>query len=118
MPHMLDIMPENGVYIYSSSEAFTEEQTFSFLRLWNWLQYFGFEVKGFRVKKDEKPVFERGLHASGHISREELREVIEKIDPDHIIPVHTENPEWFRRNWREKVVPLRDGESWEVSERG
>lgn len=114
MPHLLDVMPDGGTYIYSSSEAFGEEQEFSFLRLWNWLQYFGFEVHGFKVDKSGKPIFEKGLHASGHISREELREVIGEIDPDYIIPVHTENPRWFEANWGEKAVILENGESWEV----
>ena len=114
MPHLLDVMPDGGTYIYSSSEAFGEEQEFSFLRLWNWLQYFGFEVHGFKVDKSGKPIFEKGLHASGHISREELREVIGEIDPDYIIPVHTENPRWFEANWDQKAVILENGESWEV----
>ena len=114
MPHLLDVMPEGGVYIYSSSEAFTEEQTFSFLRLWNWLQYFRFEVHGFSVNTDGKPVFEKGLHASGHISKEELEKVISDIDPDVLIPVHTESPGWFKEKWDEKVVLLKDGEGWEI----
>lgn len=114
MPHLLDVMPNGGTYIYSSSEAFGEEQEFSFLRLWNWLQYFGFEVHGFRINGYGKPIFEKGLHASGHISREELRGIIDEVNPDYIIPVHTENPMWFRNNWGEKAVVLRNGESWEV----
>ncbi|WP_457752294.1 MBL fold metallo-hydrolase RNA specificity domain-containing protein [Thermococcus sp.] len=114
MPHLLDVMPDGGVYIYSSSEAFGEEQEFSFLRLWNWLQYFGFDVHGFQIDKNGHPIFEKGLHASGHISREELVEVIDEVDPDYIIPVHTENPEWFRENWGDKTILLNDGESWEA----
>ncbi len=114
MPHLLDVMPHGGVYIYSSSEAFGEEQEFSFLRLWNWLRYFGFEVHGFKVDEHGKPVFERGLHASGHVSREELVRVIDEIDPDYIIPVHTENPMWFKENWGEKTVVLKNGERWEI----
>ncbi|MDK2854413.1 MAG: ribonuclease [Thermococcaceae archaeon] len=114
MPHLLDVMPDGGVYIYSSSEAFTEEQTFSFLRLWNWLQYFGFEVHGFKVDSEGRPTFEKGLHASGHISKEELEKIIDEIDPDYIIPVHTESPEWFKVRWDEKVVVVKDGDNWEV----
>ena len=114
MPHLLDVITDGGVYIYSSSEAFTEEQTFSFRRLWNWLQYFRFEVHGFSVDVDGKPVFEKGLHASGHISKEELEEVINDIDPDVLIPVHTESPEWFKEKWGEKVILPKDGKSWEV----
>ncbi len=111
LPHLLDIMPNGGTYIYSSSEAFGEEQAFSFLRLWNWLQLFGFEVHGFRVDESGKLIFERGLHASGHLSKEEIVEVVEKIDPDLIIPVHTENPTWFAENF-EKAVVMRDGETF------
>ncbi|AMM54974.1 RNA-metabolising metallo-beta-lactamase [Pyrococcus kukulkanii] len=115
MPHLLDVMPSGGVYIYSSSEAFTEEQVFSFLRLWNWLQHFGFEVYGFKVLRDGRPVFEKGLHASGHASREDLIRVIDKVDPDYIIPVHTENPEWFKGAFgSERVVILNNGESFEI----
>ena len=109
LPHLLDIMPDGGVYIYSSSEAFGEEQVFSFFRLWNWLKLFGFEVRGFRIE-NEKLIFERGLHASGHLSKEEIVEIVEKIDPDVIIPVHTENPGWFADKFENAVV-MGDGET-------
>ena len=56
----------------------------------------------------------RELHASGHISQEELKEVIEKIDLDYIIPLHTEKPEWFGQIFGKRTVLLRNGESWEV----
>lgn len=36
------------------------------------------------------------VHASGHCSREELREVIEKIKPKRLFPIHTENPLEFK----------------------
>ena len=114
LPHLLDVMPDGGVYIYSSSEAFGEEQEFSFLRLWNWIKHFGFEVHGFRIDKSGKPTFEKGLHASGHLSKSEIVEVVEKIDPDYVIPVHTENPAWFVERFENAVV-VRDGETVEFN---
>ncbi|ADC69223.1 RNA-metabolising metallo-beta-lactamase [Methanocaldococcus sp. FS406-22] len=111
MPHLLDVNPNGGVYIYSSSEAFGEEQEFSFLRLWYWLKHFGFEIYGFRVNEYGKPVFDKSLHTSGHISKEGLRKVIEKIDPNYIIPVHTENPELFKWAFGDDVLLLKNGES-------
>ncbi len=109
MPHLLDINPKKGTYIYSSSEAFTEEQTFSFERLWNWLRRFKFVVYGFKIEKSGLS-FDRKFHASGHISRDELIKVIEKIDPDIIIPVHTEDPFWFKENFENPKV-FKNGES-------
>ena len=81
--------PSNGTYIYSSSEAFTEEQEFDFLRLYNWLEYFNFRVYGFKMVFEgerPKPKFVRGYHASGHASKSDLMWVIEQIDPDVVIP--------------------------------
>ncbi|WP_253910331.1 MBL fold metallo-hydrolase RNA specificity domain-containing protein [Thermococcus sp. 101 C5] len=62
----------------------------------------------------ESQYLKGGLHASGHVSREELEKVIDEIDPDYIIPVHTESREWFKENWEEKTVILKNGGSWEV----
>jgi len=117
MKHLLDIKPEEGAYIYSSSEAFSEEQEFDFLRLYNWLREFNLRVYGFEMVMEGgrlSPSFQRGYHASGHASKEDLRKIIEKIDPDVIIPVHTENPRWFAENF-ENVVVMRDGESLELN---
>ncbi|AGK61333.1 putative hydrolase of the metallo-beta-lactamase superfamily [Archaeoglobus sulfaticallidus PM70-1] len=117
MKHLLDIKPDGGAYIYSSSEAFSEEQEFDFLRLYNWLQEFGLRVYGFEMVLDNGrlvPSFIRGFHASGHASKGDLRWVIEQIDPDVIIPVHTENSVWFEENF-ENVVVLKDGETIEVN---
>jgi len=117
MKHLLDIRPDGGSYIYSSSEAFSEEQEFDFLRLYNWLQEFGLRVYGFEMVLEGGklvPSFIRGFHASGHVSKSDLRWVIEQIDPDVIIPVHTENPGWFVENF-ENVVVLRDGETYALN---
>ena len=117
MKHLLDIKPEGGSYIYSSSEAHSEEQEFDFLRLYNWLETFNFRVYGFEmVFEGERPEprFVKGYHASGHASKDDLRRIIEQIDPDTIIPVHTENPGWFAENF-DGVVVLKNGDSVEVS---
>jgi mRNA degradation ribonuclease J1/J2 len=36
------------------------------------------------------------LHASGHAPGNQLVEMIETINPETLIPVHTENPQWFK----------------------
>ena len=102
LKHLLDITPRNGTYIYSSSEAFEEESEFDFIRLNHWLKHFDFSVHGFDIKIEngkERPEFTKGFHASGHASKSDLTHAIETIDPDYIIPVHTENPMWFSENF-------------------
>ena len=41
-------------------------------------------------------------HASGHVSKDDLVQLIELVDPDIVIPVHTDNPEKL-----ERIVPNR-----------
>ncbi|MEM2874822.1 MAG: MBL fold metallo-hydrolase [Candidatus Hadarchaeales archaeon] len=109
--NLLDIRPDGGLYIYSSSEAFNEEDVFDFSRLWNWLSMFGIRVVGFRIGNDGKPVFTGGFHASGHAPPMELVEMIEEISPKVVVPVHTENPDFFRERVRgPEVRILRNGE--------
>ena len=100
MKHLIDIKPDGGHYIYSSSEAHNEEQVIDFVRLGRWLVRFGIEAHGFRIGDDGKPVFESDdgpLHASGHVSADDLTSMIREIDPEVLIPVHTENPRWFKK---------------------
>jgi len=114
--NLLDIKPKAGTYIYSSSEAFEEESEFDYLRLNNWLKFFNFEIIGFEIIEDEtriKPQFMKGYHASGHVSKSDLIRVIETIDPDIIIPVHTDSPEWFSDNF-ENAVLLKDNEAYTI----
>jgi ribonuclease J len=100
MKHLLDIKPDGGTYVYSSSEAWSEEQNVDFVRLGQWLDFFKMKSYGFSiVAKDDvlKPEFTKGYHASGHASMSDLEHVISEIDPEVIIPVHTENPTWFSK---------------------
>ena len=115
MKHLLDIKPEKGTYIYSSSEAFDEESELDFVRFNNWLKHFSFIIYGFEIIKDKgrlKPTFQKGFHASGHVSKKDIQWTIETIDPDVIIPVHTDDPTWF--NNFDKVVLLKDGQTHRI----
>ncbi len=117
MKHLLDIKPRSGTYIYSSTEAFSEEQEFDFQRLYNWLKEFGLVIYGFEMvieKGKVKPKFIKGYHASGHVSSSDLRRMIDEIDPDIIIPVHTGSQKWFEREF-EKAKILGDGKSFEFN---
>ncbi len=110
MKHLLDIKPEKGTYIYSSCEPFNEEMEIDFKRLWEWLTTFNLTPKGIVKNEKEGTVdIEPGFHASGHAAPDDISWVIDTIDPDIIIPVHTENPSWFADKWENTRV-MHDGE--------
>ncbi|UCC19736.1 MAG: MBL fold metallo-hydrolase [Promethearchaeota archaeon] len=116
LKNLLDIKPTQGTYIYSSSEAFEEESEFDFQRLYNWLNHIGFEIFGFEIIKKSgrlKPKFMEGYHASGHASKSDLIKVIDIVDPDIIIPVHTDNPKWFSKQFDNAVI-LKDNETYRL----
>jgi ribonuclease J len=116
MKHLLDIRPNGGTYIYSACEAFSEEMEIDFVRLWHWLERFNIRPAGFSVVNmddgEHKSCFDKRFHASGHASREDIAWVIEQIDPDYIVPIHTEAREWFDENF-ENVVMVNEGLAYE-----
>ncbi|MEM3587141.1 MAG: MBL fold metallo-hydrolase RNA specificity domain-containing protein, partial [Candidatus Jordarchaeaceae archaeon] len=87
---IIEIRPEAGsVYIYSSSEPFTEEGEMDFERLKNWLACYGL------------PLYQ--IHASGHVMPHQLAEVIRRVSPKKLIPVHTEYPETFKKYFGKNI---------------
>lgn len=102
--NLVDLEPEGGTYIYSSSEAYNEEQKIDAWRLSNWLDHFGLRKVGGLPGAEQGP-----YHASGHIDGPSLVGLIEQIGADRILPVHTEHPEWFEERWGGRVVRLREG---------
>jgi len=88
-------------YISASTEPFNEEMEIDEAKMMNWLDFFhityDYETEGaqqFFVRK----------HVSGHASQKELKELIEKVNPSKIIPIHTNNPEIFENLFPGKVI--------------
>ena len=106
MPNLLDFNPEvlkSGVYIHSTSEAYTEEQKIDAIRFLNWLELFGIKSYGIE-KKEGMPFYSREFHASGHISASQLASLIDTLSPEIVIPVHTEHPELFQELTDRKII--------------
>ncbi|MBI4513959.1 MAG: MBL fold metallo-hydrolase [Gemmatimonadetes bacterium] len=97
--NLIDIDPPGGTYIYSSSEAYTEEQVIDLGRLASWLRHFNLRVVGGLPGAESGP-----YHASGHIDGPSLEQLIETISPERILPVHTEHLDWFQARWPGKVA--------------
>ena len=78
------IQPKDADYIYSSSEHFLEgEENEEEKRvLDNWMRHFG--------------VAFHKAHCSGHASRQDLEEMVKQINPNVLIPIHTQNAEDFK----------------------
>ena len=116
MKHLLDIKPNGGTYIYSACEAFSEEMEIDFVRLWHWLERFNITPCGFSLEKNEggeyRPCFDKRFHASGHASREDITWAIDQIDPDYIVPIHTEARDWFAEIF-ENVIVVDEGRTYE-----
>ncbi|MEJ2281765.1 MAG: MBL fold metallo-hydrolase [Candidatus Bathyarchaeota archaeon] len=81
MNQLTDIKPENAVWIKSSCDAFCDEMKIDEERKNNWLAHFN-------IKK-------YSTHASGHASGKEIKEMIATINPEILIPIHTEKSNFF-----------------------
>ena len=105
LKNLIDIKPEGGLYIFSSSEAHNEEQELNVWRLNNWLEHFHFTPRGLprpprRASKNrgadwEIPPEELKLHASGHAGARDLLTIVRRIRPEILIPVHSLAPEFY-----------------------
>jgi ribonuclease J len=79
-------------YISASTEPFSEEMEIDESKMVHWLDFFGITYD--YEKKGKDKIFVR-RHVSGHASKSELYELIERINPKKIIPIHTEDPNLF-----------------------
>jgi ribonuclease J len=116
MKHLLDVMPQGGCYIYSSSEAHSEEAEIDMERLHNWISFYGLETVGFRMepidggkRRKFRMVGEKGFHASGHMPGREILELVDRIRPEHLIPIHTEGGEAFRKRFEGTGIEILSG---------
>lgn len=91
--NLLDINTKYGSYVFTRSEPFNEDLTVDFHKLQNWIRYLDME-------------FHKGenLHVSGHATRKEIEQVVDIINPKHIVPVHTQNPDKFKEIFKDKVI--------------
>ena len=88
-------------YISASTEPFNEEMEIDETKMVYWLDFFKVNYDS-KMKKNQKIFVRR--HVSGHASKTELQELIEKINPKEIIPIHTKNPWVFEVIFAGKVV--------------
>jgi ribonuclease J len=88
-------------YISASTEPFNEEMEIDETKMVNWLDFFSIDYD-FEIKNDQKIFVRR--HVSGHASQSELKELIHKIKPRKIIPIHTINPKLFESMFAGKVI--------------
>ena len=72
---------ENGIFFYGLWSGYTEQ--YGMKALLDEVQRYGLYI--------------HTLHTSGHADAESISKVIEKASPKKILPVHTENAEWFDR---------------------
>ncbi len=88
---LIDIRPDRGSpFIHSMSEPFSEEDIKDEV-LHNWLSHFGLRF--------------HQLHASGHLSREQIVEVVDEISAKKVFPVHTEDALLFKQACRNVEMP-------------
>ncbi|PIM79663.1 MBL fold metallo-hydrolase [Fusobacterium pseudoperiodonticum] len=93
---MMCIRSSMKQYLENRSKEFSFEGCVLFYSMWE-----GYKkqenMKEFLEFMEEKGVKTISLHTSGHADEKDFDKLIKKIEPEIIIPVHTENSEWFKR---------------------
>ena len=72
---------ENGLLVYSFWNGYREKE----------------DIKEFLSECEALGLEIVTLHTSGHADSEAIDKLISRINPNAIIPVHTENAEWFNK---------------------
>lgn len=81
MNQLTDIKPTHAIWIKSSCGPLCEDMELDEKRKNNWLRHFNIQ--------------EFFVHSSGHASGNEIRNMITEINPQKVIPIHTEHPTLF-----------------------
>ena len=93
---MMCIRSSMKQYLENRSKEFSFEGCVLFYSMWE-----GYKkqenMKEFLKFMEEKGVKTISLHTSGHADEKDFDKLIKKVEPEIIIPVHTENSEWFKR---------------------
>jgi len=93
LKELIDIKPEAGsTYIRSVCEPFDLEMELDLKKVENWLAHFGLY-----------PYTQ--IHASGHLNYDEIRDAVQTINPQALIPVHTQHPEIFQNLHNNVIIP-------------
>ena len=91
------IKPGKADYIYSSSEHFLEGEENKKMKtvLENWLERYDIKL--------------HKAHCSGHAAAADIEKMVKRINPDMLIPIHTQNPEEFKKLQNNVEIPLNNG---------
>lgn len=88
---LIDIRPKEGsCYIYSLTAPFSDEMELDVARMRRWIDHF-------KLSWNE-------AHASGHMGKENLIKLIDAINPETLIPIHTETPQFYK-NYKKIFYP-------------
>ncbi|HHY00381.1 MAG TPA: MBL fold metallo-hydrolase [Methanothermobacter sp.] len=85
LKELIDIKPENGIYIQSSTEPFDDQMEINQAKVQKWLELF------------KLPLLNEGFHASGHANGQEILNMIRDINPEKVYPVHTIHKNKFQK---------------------
>lgn len=87
------IQPKNADFIYASSEHFLEgeENEDQTKVMHNWMEHFGIKF--------------HMAHCSGHVDKQGLTETIREINPQILIPIHTQNAKEFEKLHKNVILP-------------
>ena len=72
------------------------------------IEHFG--MKGIGLPREELnweiPQDEKGYHSSGHACGKDLLDMIRRVNPKILIPIHTEDPHYFVKNLADTDIEI------------
>lgn len=88
MTDLFDIFPDRaaagGLYVHSQTQPHNDDMEMDQFRLQRWLRAFNLNAP------DHEP---RRTHVSGHLSQEDIQEVLDALRPKTLVPIHSERPD-------------------------
>jgi ribonuclease J len=92
---------KGGVYLFSNSRAYDDEQAADLDRLRAWVEWAGMDLVG---DPDDKETVK--LHASGHAAGPQLLDFVRHVQPKRLVTVHTEQPGWWSENLEDARIEV------------
>jgi ribonuclease J len=105
LQELIDVRPDEGSsYVRSSTEPFNDEMHIDHERIRKWLVHFGL------LKKEDSWNI---THASGHGSRDQIRQIVQESKAKNLIPIHTVHEDYFKQ-WHDNVTKVELNKTLEI----